>query len=281
MSMEFIKREDIRIRDPFIYTDKENGCYYMYGTTSLYKNSIKAGSSFWVYKSRDLENFEEPKVIFDGSEIGFWADRDYWAPELHKYKGKYYLFASVNAEGRSRATQIFVCDTPDGRFVPLSADPITPKDWLCLDGTFFVDNGQPYMVFCHEWVQVHDGEIWAVPLSEDLSVPAGEPKMLFRASDNPNVSEISQGSGNYVTDGPFLYREDGKIKMIWSSFYKGRYLVLEAEADSLLGEWKHGGSRFDFDGGHAMIFETLTGERKISLHSPNTAGQERAHFYEF
>lgn len=25
-----LKREDIRIRDPFIFTDKENRCYYMY-----------------------------------------------------------------------------------------------------------------------------------------------------------------------------------------------------------------------------------------------------------
>ncbi len=280
MNTEYILRKDIRIRDPFIYTDKENGCYYMYGTTALKTASISAGNSFWVYKSYDLEHFEQPKVIFDGGKIGFWADRDYWAPELHKYNGKYYLFASVNAEGRNRATQIFVCDTPDGTFEPISENPITPADWLCLDGTFFLENGKPYMIFCHEWVQVHDGEIWAVPLTDDLSAPAGEPTMLFRASDNPNVSEVHSGSGNYVTDGPFLYREDGKVKMIWSSFYKGRYLVLDAEADTLLGKWSHGGSRFDFDGGHAMIFETLEGKRMISLHSPNTAGAERAHFYE-
>ncbi len=276
-----LHKSEIRIRDPFIYTDKENGCYYMYGTTALDSGAISAGNTFSVYKTYDLEYFEGPKVIFDGSEIGFWADRDFWAPEMHKYNEKYYLFASVNAEGRCRATQIFVCDTPDGKYVPVSVDPITPKDWLCLDGTLHIENGRPYMVFCHEWVQVKDGEIWAVPLADNLSAPIGEPKMLFRASDNQDVSELNPGSGDYVTDGPFLYREDGKLKMIWSSFYKGRYLVLEAESDSLFGEWKHHGSRFDFDGGHAMIFETLEGKRMISLHSPNTSGKERAEFYEF
>ena len=137
------------------------------------------------------------------------------------------------------------------------------------------------MVFCHEWVQVKNGEIWAMPLTADLTAPAGEPKMLFRASDNPDVSELQAGRGTYVTDGPFLWNEDGKVKMIWSSFYKGRYLVLEAEADSLLGEWHHGGSRFDFDGGHAMVFTTLEGKRMISLHKPNTANLERAFFCEF
>ena len=277
-----LKREEIRIRDPFILTDKENGCYYMYGTTALGVGTLAAGNTFSVYKTNDLENFEEPKVIFDGSEIGFWADRDFWAPEVHKYNGKYYLFGSCKAKNRCRATQIFVCDTPDGRFVPVSDKPITPADWECLDGTLFVENGTPYVVFCHEWVQVKDGEIWAMPLTDDLSAPAGDPVMLSKASDNPDVSELGGvGPGNYVTDGPFLYREGGKVKMIWSSFYKGRYLVLEAESDSVLGNWTHKGSRFDFDGGHAMIFETLEGKRMISLHAPNSANNERAFFYEY
>ncbi len=276
-----LKRDDIRIRDPFIYTDVENKCYYMYGTTDLVSDCVDARNTFSVYRSVDLENFEEPKVIFDGSKCGFWADRDFWAPELHKYNGKYYLFGSCKADNKHRATHIFVCDTPDGEFVPLTEDPITPSDWECLDGTFWVENGKPYIVFSHEWTQVGDGEIWAMELSADLKVPAGEPFMLFKASDNPNVSELNGHSGAYVTDGPFLYREDGKIKMMWSSFYKGRYLVLDAWSDSLDGEWKHGGSRFDFDGGHAMIFTKLDGSVWLSLHSPNAVNCERACFYKF
>ena len=279
---EMLKREEIRIRDPFILTDRENGCYYMYGTTALESGTLAAKDTFSVYKTFDLENFEEPKVIFNGSEIGFWADRDFWAPEVHKYNGKYYLFGSCKANGKCRATQIFVCDTPDGRFVPLTDKPITPADWECLDGTLFVEDGIPYVVFSHEWCQVKDGEIWAMPLTSELTMPAGEPVMLFKASDNKNVSELGGvGPGNYVTDGPFLYREDRKVKMIWSSFYKGRYLVLEAESDSILGKWTHTGSRFDFDGGHAMLFETLDGKRMISLHAPNSANNERAFFYEY
>ena len=66
-----LKRENIRIRDPFIYTDHENKCYYMYGTTALEPDSIAAKNTFSVYRSVDLENFEEPKVIFDGDKCGF------------------------------------------------------------------------------------------------------------------------------------------------------------------------------------------------------------------
>ena len=213
-----LKREEIRIRDPFIYTDIENKCYYMYGTTALVSDEIAARNTFSVYRSVDLENFEEPKIIFDGGEYSFWADRDFWAPELHKYNGKYYLFGSCKAENKHRATHIFVCDTPDGKFVPLTEDPITPSDWECLDGTFWIENGKPYIVFSHEWTQTADGEICAMQLSKDLKTAVSEPFLLFRASDNPNVSELKGHSGAYVTDGPFLYREDGKTKMVWSSF---------------------------------------------------------------
>ena len=274
------KREEIRIRDPFILTDHENGCYYMYGTTALDGGSLHAGCTFSVYKSYDLEEFEGPKVIFDAEKIGFWADHDFWAPEVHKYRGRYYLFGSCKAEGKCRATHILVCDTPDGEYLPVSDKPVTPEGWECLDGTLYIEDGTPYIVFCHEWLQVKDGEIWVMELSCDLTHAVSEPFMLFRASDNPNVSELEPGSGNYVTDGPFLYREDDRLRMIWSSFYKGRYLVLDAESDSIRGEWTHGGSRFDFDGGHAMIFTDLEGKRKISLHSPNKTNFERAVFYE-
>ena len=275
-----LKRNEIRIRDPFILTDEEAGCYYMYGTTNLVDGSLVAYPKFSVYKSYDLESFEEPRVIFDGAEYGFWADCDFWAAEVHKYNGRYYLFGSCKAEGKCRTTEIFVSDTPDGRYVPVSKNNITPEGWECLDGTLWVEGGKPYMVFSHEWVQVRDGEIWAVELSDDLSSPVGEPFKLFSASDNPNVSALDGMSGCYVTDGPFLYREDEKVKMIWSSFYEGRYLVLEAESELLHSEWRHGGSRFDFDGGHAMTFTTLDGKRMISLHAPNRAGFERAQFYE-
>ncbi len=276
-----LKREEIRIRDPFILTDTDEGCYYMYGTTNLHDGSLVAYPKFSVYKSYDLESFEGPKVIFDGEKYGFWADRDYWAAEVHKWCGRYYLFGSCKAQGKCRATEIFVSDTPDGEYVPVTKKPITPSEWECLDGTFYQEDGVPYMIFSHEWVQIKNGELWAVQLSQDLSEPYGEPFMLFRASDNPEVSELEDGSGNYVTDGPFLYRDGGKLKMIWSSFCSGRYLVIGAESDSIKGEWHHTGSLFDFDGGHAMIFNTLVGKRMIALHSPNTAGMERAVFHEF
>ena len=277
-----ILRSDVHIRDPFILPDRARGVYYMYGTNG----GMREGNTkrFLVYETRDLERFEDPVVIFDAEAIGFWADRDFWAPEAHVYKGRYYLFASFRAHGRHRCTQILASDSPKGPFLPIGDGPVTPAEWDCLDGTLWVENETPYMIFCHEWSQVGDGEICAMPLTPDLTAPAGEVRILFRASESPYVNEYPK-AGCYVTDGPFLFREGGKLKMIWSSFLDRRYVVLEAESESgsVLGPWTQQSSRFSFDGGHAMIFETFEGERMIALHSPNASipeddGKERPVF---
>lgn len=278
-----MKKSNIRIRDPFILTDFETETYYMYGTTNLTRGELAANPKFSVYVSKDLENFEGPFVIFDGKEENFWATHDYWAAEVWKYRGNYYLFGSFKADDRHRATQILRSDSPLGPFKPISERPQTPAEWECLDGTLRIENDVPYMVFCHEWVQCEDGEMYAVRLTEDLTSSVGDPFLLFKASDNPYVSAFANGDFQNcrVTDGPFLFREDGKLKMIWSSFAEGKYAVLEAEADSLKGPWTHKKPRFDFDGGHAMLFDALDGQKYFSLHQPNRADDERATFIRY
>jgi hypothetical protein len=40
---------------------------------------------------------------------------------------------------------------------------------MTLDGTLWVEDELPYMVFCHEWVQIKDGTVESVRLKDDLS----------------------------------------------------------------------------------------------------------------
>ena len=49
-----------------------------------------------------------------------------------------------------RGTQILRADKPDGPFLPLSTLQQTPLDEMALDGTLWVEDGVPYMVYCHE-----------------------------------------------------------------------------------------------------------------------------------
>lgn len=277
-----IKREDIQIRDPYVLVD--DGTYYLYGTTD--KNCWgDKGESFLSYKSNDLENWEGPFTAFTPQQ-GFWADRHFWAPEVYKYNSRYYMFASFKSPDRCRGTQVLASDTPDGTFTPVSDKPITPENWECLDGTLHIGaDGNPWMVFCKEWIQVDDGEMWAVRLSEDLTETVGEPILLFNASAAPWVRGSERPNRIvYVTDGPFLYRtEKGSLLMIWSSGSEGGYAIGIARSSdgTITGKWTHEEKMlFSKNGGHGMIFKSLDGRLLVSLHSPNNTPMERPCFFE-
>ncbi len=272
---------NIRVRDPYVLVDKTAGCYYLY--SSVYE---PGQIGFDVYKGSDLEHWEGPFPVFRPAP-NFWSDRDFWAPEVHRYRGRYYMFASFKAARRYRGTQILVAGSPEGPFTPLTSNPVTPAHWECLDGTLYIEeDGTPYMVFCHEWTQIHNGAICAMKLTKDLTKAVGRPVYLFSAADAPWVKCTQDPScifPTYVTDGPWLHRcRDGKLLMLWSSFGINGYSIGMAESDNgrIDGNWLHYPvPLFDRDGGHCMIFRDLQGQLKLTLHAPNTLGLERPCFY--
>lgn len=266
--------ENIRVRDPYIVPIRETETYYLFGTTDP-EPWEGPGEGFQVYESKDLKNWSEPKYAFkqDGT---FWAEKNFWAPEVHSYRGSWYIFASFKAEGRCRGTQILKSDCITGPYVPITEYPVTPADWECLDGTLHVDDeGKPWIVFCHEWVQIHDGTVCAMPLSDDLREAIGEPVMLFHASEAPWETWKDP---DHVTDGPFLYRGgDGSLRMIWSSFGKNDYAVgiAVSQTGSVLGPWVQLPEPVVENGGHGMIFDDFEGKSWLSIHSPNGSPLER------
>ena len=273
-----MKLNEIHVRDPFVLPWE--GTYYMYGTRGETAFS-KQAYGFDVYVSRDLTGWESPREVFHRPD-GFWADHNYWAPEVHVYQGRFYMFATF-ASGKNRlGTAVLRADSPLGPFLPWSKETLTPADWRCLDGTLYVDqSGVPYLVFSREWKQVHDGQICAVKLSDDLSGPAGEPFVLFRASaGRPAIRPFL--FKNYVTDGPFLLRtEDGRLHLLWSSFGKGGYVQAMAHSDNdeIDGRWTVDQKLlFEKDGGHGMIFRTFDSKWLLVLHQPNRQPKERPVF---
>nr|WP_239614718.1 glycoside hydrolase family 43 protein [Cohnella mopanensis] len=270
------------MRDPFVLKQESEGCYYLYGSTDpdIWKGKA---IGFDVYKSRDLEEWEGPFPAFR-PDADFWSDTNYWAPEVHAFGGKYYMFATFKAEGVCRGTQILVADQPLGPFRPHSDGPVTPHDWECLDGTLFVDEeGSPWIVFCHEWVQVKNGTVCASRLSPELDRAIGEPILLFSAQDAAWVDPVKGGAG-YVTDGPYAYRcDNGELLLLWSSFRQGRYAqgIARSTSGGILGPWvQEPEPIFENDGGHGMIFRTYEGKILLALHTPNSTPDERPVFIE-
>lgn len=275
-----MKRTEINIRDPFVLV--HGGKYYLYGTRG--ETCWGPADGFDVYVSENLEDWTGPHECFhnDGS---FWADRNYWAPEVHQWQGAFYMFASFKHPDVRRGTAILRAESPMGPFKPHSDGCVTPAEWECLDGTLYVSpKGEPYMVFCHEWVQAGDGEVCAIPLTDDLRAAAGEPRLLFHASDAPwcKVMHHSSGQEGCVTDGPFFWRtSDGTLLCLWASFSEGGYTEAVAVSDNgdITGNFTQAEPLFADDGGHGMVFRALDGQLYMTLHSPNQHLAERPCFH--
>jgi arabinan endo-1,5-alpha-L-arabinosidase len=189
-----------------------------------------------------------------------------------------------------RGTQVLAAESATGPYHVHAPQPLTPRVWECLDGTLHVGrDGLPWLVFCHEWVQVRDGEVCAVRLSEDLTRPLGEPRVLFRGSDAPWTRPHARRGmppdpADRVTDGPFLHRtEDGTLLMVWSSFSDTGYAmgVATSESGTVEGPWRQSPLPLvERDAGHGMIFRAFDGRLMVAVHTPNRTPEERPVFIE-
>lgn len=272
-----MKSKDINIRDPFVLC--ENGKYYLYGTRA--KDFGKGVGGFDVYISEDLTDWSEPVECFNSIAYGMNCGVN-WAPEVHKYKGNYYMFATFTRENGRRGTYILRGQSPLGPFEPHSKDAVTPEQWECLDGTLYTSKeGIPYLVFCHEHEQIIDGTICYVELSEDLTCSKGEVTTMFCASSSGCADKLPNSS-HYVTDGPFLFRtKENKLLMLWSTFIKGQYAecVVRFKNHDLGMEFEHLEPLISDDGGHGMIFKK-DDTWILTYHTPNTSGEEHPVFHE-
>jgi len=289
-----VKTNEIHMRDPFVFTYEKEQNYYLFGTTFADGCGDK-DPIFEVYVGEDLENWEGPYVAFEPPK-GFWGIRHYWAPEVFEIDGRFYMFATFKgAIGEKRGTGILVADHPSGPYAPHSNGPVTPKDWECLDGTYYQDkDAQHWIIFCHEWTQIYEGKIKALKLTNDLTESYGEPIEILNAKtmkwirlfEDPRIEK--QG---YLTDAPFMYEaKNGELILLWSSYsipnYEdkglGGYTVAVARSQSgnVEGPWIYDNTLLlDRNAGHASLFKGLDNQLYISTHYPDTPhGKERPLF---
>lgn len=281
-------RDEFQIRDPFVLPDGDT--YYLYESKPW-----SGGKGVAVRTSKDLDHWTDKEMVLQlPPDVKNTA---VWAPEVHKYDGAYWLFTTLTFDPvkpdakdapsylkpiqpmleqgfkggglQPRGVWVFRSKSPKGPFKPVKMGSVTPAEWMCLDGTLWVEDGVPWMVFCHEWCQTGNGRMMAAPMSKDLSRFTAEPIELFRAACIP-------GAG-HVTDGPFLMKpKSSGLRMIWSNFLTGSgYCVLQCQSKSgkITGPWHMHTPLYTRDGGHGMIFQRHDGQMMLSLHQPNSKNE--------
>jgi len=171
-------QQRVRGGDPFIHL--ENGTYYLY-----FSSDDQVGLT--VYTSTDLKEWlpDQGRDKFGRAYVngnGF-GSRLFWAPEMHKYKGKYYLFHSAEEK-----VTVDVGDSPLGPFKNPEKKPFFPQGNI--DNSFFLDDdGTPYMLYAH----FHAGnEVWICELEKDLLHAKPETqRKLIRAEEDWEMNSWS------------------------------------------------------------------------------------------
>lgn len=273
----------MHLHDPFVVADRTTRTYYLFTRNEAAMTGDRRLGTM-MYASHDLKHWTRPKVVFALPD-GTWARAGSWAPEVHRWRGRWYLFTTFHnpdlplpsTAGRAayrRGTVLAVADRIDGPYTLLRrGEPIVGKDRMTLDGSLHVDaGGKPWLVYAHEWWQTTVGTMEAVPLDGNLA-QAGEPRTLFRADEAPWVVGQKQPDGDtvFVTDGPELYRSrTGQLLMLWSSYGRKGYVEAQARSRSgtLAGPWEQLGPLVERDSGHGMLFRAFDGRLMMILHRP-------------
>jgi len=287
--------DSLSMSDPYILADDVTKTYYL------------TSSGGCIYKSKDLKTWIGPCGAYDVR--GTWMEGINFvaAAEIHKVNGKYYYAATfgdrkelVDVVPRRynvyrHQTMILVSDKAEGPYKLMNPDPnydYLPHSWDIIDGSIYMEHGQPYMVFVHEWMQTFDGTMEYVKLSPDLSKTISDPVMLFRASESPLPLEmVGNGEMTYglkipgwVTDGPELYRtKTGKLFMLWASWGANRYLqcVAYSESGTIDGPWIQADKPLiGNNSGHGMIFTSFEGKRLFIVHHAEGDGPRKPQLFE-
>jgi beta-xylosidase len=254
--------------DPYVLYDPTSKLYYMYGTGG------GAKKGFATYSSPDLVNWKNEGQVYYGDTPGSWDMRDFWAPEVYRVKGKYYMFYS--AQWRDNPTNelenfrigVAVADKPTGPFRNISDKPIFDPGYPIIDANVYFDkNGKMYLYYsrcCYkhpvksevaDWAkkiglynEIEESWVYGVELKPDFSGVVGEPVLLLRPPVKMNDAQSEWESRSVTskevnrrwTEGSYTFKHGDTYYMMYSANHFGgeNYAVGYATAKSPLGPYR-------------------------------------------
>ena len=257
---------DVAFGDPFILYDADSDLYYMYGTGGVDKG-------FLSYSSRDLQEWKKEGQVYSAAQEKGWGTKDFWAPEVYKWDGKYYLFYSAHwkenphAEFENYKIGVAVSDKPTGPFLDVTGSPLFDPGYPIIDANVYVaDDGKKYLYYsrcCYKhpvksaiasWAkqeglfeEVEESWVYGIELKADLSGVVGKPKLLLRPpinNDDPQAEWESRSVSHREvnrrwTEGSFTFKHEDIYYMMYSAnhFAGAHYAVGYATAKSPLGPY--------------------------------------------
>ncbi|MFX0560116.1 glycoside hydrolase family 43 protein [Tepidibacillus infernus] len=221
------------IGDPFVL--KTGNSYYMYATS-------EATRGFKVWKSNNLVSWEYKGLAYDHYEqANRWATGDFWAPEVIKHDGMFYMvYSARNNDGHLRIS-IATSKDPLGPFKDTSVD-IIKKEGSYIDGDIFIDNdGTPYLYYVKDNSEniingKHVSQIYVQKMDQSLTQLIGQPQLLI----TPDQQWEGIDRDFQWNEGPFVLKHDKRYYLMYSAnFYASAdYAIGYAVSDHPMGPFK-------------------------------------------
>lgn len=252
--------QKVALGDPFVL--KDDNKYYMYGTGG------GADKGFVAYSSTDLKNWDRVGQVYHSTNKNGWGIDAFWAPEVYKRNGKYYLFYSAQwkhnptNEKENFKIGVAISDSPAGPFTDMKNAPIFDPGYPIIDANVLFENGKTYLYYsrcCYkhpvksevaEWakkkgwyIEIEESWVYGVELKPDLSGVIGKPVLLLRppvkmAKEEWESRSVTAHEANRRwTEGSFIFKNKSTYYMMYSAnnFDGQHYAVGYATSKSPLG----------------------------------------------
>ncbi|MBQ2733282.1 MAG: glycoside hydrolase family 43 protein [Clostridia bacterium] len=223
--------------DPFVFKD-DDGTYYLYATSGdEYGYRCYSSKNLVEWKSEGYCLLKDDVYTDPNSAFTKYA---FWAPEVMKYNGKYYLVYTAQ-----HRIGVAVSDSPTGPFTN-NAKRYLINSANVIDGNFFVDDdGTVYLYFVTQrkaefnGTKVESGNnIWGCVFDmEELKIDLKSITLLVEW--DAEIETLALSGGDCV-EGPFMIKNNGTYYMTFSSnrYQNTKYSVHYATSDKPLGTFK-------------------------------------------
>ncbi len=228
--------KDLFMGDPFVvrYDDR----YYLTGTTD-------SGTGFRIWSSPNLVDWEPLGFAYRAGK-GSWGQNYFWAPELFRLGGSYYLaYSAAPAEGKGEGPGFRLClaasSKPEGPYEDIYA-PWCDFGYSAIDAHVFIDSdGSAYLYYARVGVIREPkfkltAEIYGLRLKQDLSGPETEPVLVIKPEQDWETPDQGRSLCN---EGPFVFREGSRYYLTYSAnhFEEPFYGIGYATSPAPLGPW--------------------------------------------